>query len=177
MQRDALLAVGVDPRDIFEESVSGASLAKRKEFHVMMKDVRAGDIVYVWKLDRLARNAVDLYDTARKIEQRGASLVVLTMPGMDTSTPVGKAMFGMLAVFAEFERAIAYERTMAGLKAARDRGKWGGRRSQFTDEQVLALKHLPIKEAARQLGMKSEAGYKKRLAKALENAAKGSGDD
>jgi DNA invertase Pin-like site-specific DNA recombinase len=177
MQRDALLAVGVDPRDIFEESVSGASLAKRKEFHVMMKDVRAGDIVYVWKLDRLARNAVDLYETARKIEQRGASLVVLTMPGMDTSTPVGKAMFGMLAVFAEFERAIAYERTMAGLKAARDRGKWGGRRSQFTDEQVLALKHLPTKVAAQQIGMKSEAGYKKRLAKALENAAKGSGND
>ncbi len=175
MQRDALIAAGVDPRDIFEETASGASLAKRREFHAMMKDCRAGDIVYVWKLDRLARNAIDLYETARQIEERGATLVVLTMPGMDTSSPVGKALFGMLAVFAEFERAIAYERTMAGLAAARERGKWGGRRSQFTDQQVLELQHLPTKAAARQLGM-TPAGYSKRLAKALANAAKGTPD-
>ncbi len=171
MQRDALIGVGVDPRDIFEETASGATLAKRREFHAMMKDCRRGDIVYVWKLDRLARNAVDLYLTAKAIEDKGARLVVLTMPGMDTGTPVGKAMFGMLAVFAEFERAIAYERTMAGLAAARARGSWGGRRSQFTDEQVLALHNLPPKVAAKRLGMKSQAGYTRRLAKALANAA------
>lgn len=173
MQRDALIGAGVDPRDIFEETASGATLAKRREFHAMMKDCRQGDIVYVWKLDRLARNAVDLYLTAKAIEDKGARLVVLTMPGMDTGTPVGKAMFGMLAVFAEFERALAYERTMAGLKAARERGRWGGRRSKFTDEQVLALHNLPPKIAAKRLGMKSEAGFTKRLARALENAAKG----
>jgi DNA invertase Pin-like site-specific DNA recombinase len=175
MQRDALVAAGVDPRDIFEETASGASLAKRKEFHIMMKDVRTGDIVYVWKLDRLARNANDLYQTAKAIEDRGATLVVLTMPGMDTSSPVGKAMFGMLAVFAEFERAIAYERTMAGLKAARERGKWGGRPSRFKDEEILAAQHLPTKIAARQIGM-TPAGYAKRLAKALENQARGTPD-
>jgi DNA invertase Pin-like site-specific DNA recombinase len=177
MQRDAMIAAGVDPRDIFEETASGASLKKRKEFHYMMKDVRKGDIVYVWKLDRLARNAVDLYQTAKAIEDRGATLVVLTMPGMDTGSPVGKAMFGMLAVFAEFERAIAHERTMAGLKAARERGRVGGKISKYSDEQVLALRHLLPHEGAKKLGMKSAAGFKKRLAKALENAAKGSGDD
>lgn len=177
MQRDALIGAGVDPRDIFEETASGATLAKRREFHAMMKDCRQGDIVYVWKLDRLARNAVDLYLTAKAIEDKGARLVVLTMPGMDTGTPVGKAMFGMLAVFAEFERALAYERTMAGLKAARERGKWGGRRSKFTDEQVLALHNLPPKAAAKRLGMKSQAGYTRRLAKALANAAEGKSDD
>lgn len=173
MQRDALIAAGVDPRDVFEEKVSGASLKGRKEFQAMMKDVRKGDIVYVWKLDRLSRNVFDLYDTVKAIESRGARLVVLTMPGMDTATPQGKLLFGLLAHVAEFERAIAYERTMAGLAAARKRGRWGGRRSKFTDEQVLALQHLPTKIATRQLGMKSEAGYVKRLAKALENAAKG----
>lgn len=172
MQRDALIAAGVDPRDVFEETASGASLAKRRVFHAMMKDCQAGDIVYVWKLDRLARNALDLYQTAQAIEARGARLVVLTMPGMDTGTPIGRAMFGMLAVFAEFERAIAHERTMAGLQAARARGKMGGRRSEFTDDQVLALQHLSAASAARQLGMKSQAGFKKRLAKALANAAK-----
>ena len=89
MQRDALIAAGVDPRDIFEETASGASLGKRREFHAMMKDCRQGDIVYVWKLDRLARNAIDLYQTAQAIVDKGARLVVLTMPGMDTASPVG----------------------------------------------------------------------------------------
>ncbi len=173
MQRDALIAAGVDPRDVFEETASGASVAKRKEFQYMMRDIQPGDIVYVWKLDRLARNAVDLYQTAQQIESKGARLVVITMPGMDTGTPTGKALFGMLAVFAEFERALAHERTMSGLKAARERGRVGGRISKFTDSQVLRLKHLMPGEGAKQLGMQSAAGFKKRLAKALENAAKG----
>lgn len=138
MQRDALIQAGVDPRDIFEETASGAKLENRREFQAMLKDVRAGDIVYVWKLDRLARNASDLYETAKTIEDRGASLVVLTMPGMDTGTPVGRAIFGMLAVFAEFERAIANERTRAGLAAARARGRIGGRQPEFTLEQLEA---------------------------------------
>lgn len=167
MQRDALIAAGVDPRDIFEEKASGASFKKRPEFQAMMKDVRAGDIVYVWKLDRLARNAVDLYQTAAAIQAKGANLVVLTMPGMDTQTPVGKAMFGMLAVFAEFERAVAHERTMAGLKAARERGRWGGRTPLVSDEKVLATQHMKPATAANKLGYKSVAGYTKRLAKAL----------
>lgn len=171
MQRDALIAAGVDPRDIFEEKASGASVAKRKEFQAMMKDCHEGDIIYVWKLDRLARNALDLHQTAQMIDSKGARLVVLTLPGMDTGTPMGKAMFGMLAVFAEFERAIAHERTLAGLRAARERGRIGGRRSEYTDEQVLALRHLSPKEGARQLGMKSQAGFTKRLAAALARKA------
>lgn len=177
MQRDALVAAGVDPRDIFEEKASGASFAKRREFQAMIKDIQPGDIVYVWKLDRLARNALDLYETAKVIDQKGATLVVLTMPGMDTGTPVGKAMFGMLAVFAEFERAIAHERTMAGLAAARAVGRAGGRTSKWTDEQVIALQGLKPSEAAKKLEM-TQSGFKKRLAAALSRAAKGvSGDD
>jgi DNA invertase Pin-like site-specific DNA recombinase len=177
MQRDALIAAGVDPRDIFEEKASGASFAKRREFQAMIKDIQPGDIVYVWKLDRLARNALDLYETAKVIDQKGASLVVLTMPGMDTGTSVGKAMFGMLAVFAEFERAIAHERTMAGLAAARAIGRAGGRVSKHTDEQVLALQKLKPSEAAAKLRM-TQSGFKKRLAAALSRAAKGvNGDD
>lgn len=167
-----MVAAGVHPSDIYKETASGASVAKRPVFQAMLKDIRPGDIIYVWKLDRLARNAVDLYQTAQIIERRGASLVVLTMPGMDTTTPVGKAMFGMLSVFAEFERAIAHERTMAGLRAARGRGRKGGRPSQFTDEQVLSLRHLRIAEAANQIGL-TPSGYTKRLAQALRRAAEG----
>jgi DNA invertase Pin-like site-specific DNA recombinase len=170
MQRDALIAAGVDPRDIWEEKVSGATLKKRKEFQNMMKDVRPGDTIYVWKLDRLARNAMDLYETAKQIEAKGARLSVLTMPGMDTGTPVGKAMFGMLAMFAEFERAIALERTMAGLAAARAAGRFGGNRSKWSDEQVLELQGLKPSEAAKKLKM-TQAGYSKRLAVALKRLA------
>lgn len=172
MQRDAMIAEGVDPLDIFEEKISGATLAKRAEFQAMMKDMRHGDIVYVWKLDRLARNAMDLYQTVEAIHRKGAKLVVLTMRDLDLDTPAGKAMFGMFAAFAEFERGMALERTLSGLKAARARGHWGGRRSKFTDEEVLAIQHLPTIQAAASLGI-TRAGFQKRLAKALANAAKG----
>jgi DNA invertase Pin-like site-specific DNA recombinase len=165
MQRDALIAAGVDPRDIFEETVSGASLAKRKEFQAMMKDCREGDIVYVWKLDRLARNAIDLYHTAKAIEDKGAALVVLTMPGMDTRSSVGRAMFGMLAVFAEFERSLAHERTMAGLKAARERGRVGGTKARYTNEQILKFAQLGTKPGARAARM-TPAGFIKALERA-----------
>lgn len=175
MQRDALISFGVDPRDIWEEKASGYTLEKRPTFQAMMKDIQNGDVIVVWKLDRLARNALDLYHTAEFIKQKGATLHVLTMPGMDTATPVGKAMFGMLGVFAEFERAIAYERTMAGLEAARNAGRKGGNRSKFTDEEILAVQHMMKADAARKIGM-TQAGYTKRLQAALKRQAEGKND-
>lgn len=171
LQLDALDRAGVDPRDVWQEKASGASLKKRKVFQAMMKDVRRGDVVVVWKLDRLARNTLDLYNTVEQIQSKGATLEVITTPGMDTSTPVGRAMFGMLGVFAEFERALAYERTMAGLAAARAAGRMGGSKSKFTDEQVLALRDKPPSKAAKELGM-SQAGYSKRLQTAIDRQAK-----
>lgn len=168
LQRDALVAAGVDPRDIFEEKLSGAK-SDRPELRYMLMDTRPGDIVYVWKLDRLGRTAEMLYDTARRIQEKGARLVVLTMPGMDTGTPMGKAMFGMLAVFAEFERAMIRERTIAGLRSARAQGRVGGRRQKATDEKVLAAEFLPTHVAMKKLGYTSKAGWLKRLAKAKES--------
>ena len=178
MQRDALTAFGVNPLDIWEEKASGASVTKRHIFQAMMKDIRAGDTICVWKLDRLARNMVDLLDTVKQIEAKGAKLAVITMPGMDTNTPVGRAMFQLLGVFAEFERAIALERTMAGLAAARAAGKRGGNRSKHSDETVIALHDEGITnaEAARRLRM-SQPGYMKRLATALKRKAEGAKND
>lgn len=174
MQRDALIAFGVNQLDIWEEKASGASVAKRHVFQAMMKDIRKGDTVCVWKLDRLARNMSDLLDTAKQIEARGATLAVVTMPGMNTDTPVGRVMFQLLGVFAEFERAIALERTMAGLASARAAGRRGGNRSKHSDEAVLALHDAGVTkaEAARQLKM-SQPGYMKRLASALKRKAEG----
>lgn len=172
MQRDALIAAGVNPLDIWEEKASGANLAKRKEFHNMMREVQPGDTVCVWKLDRLGRSMAELLKIVEWIEDKGAKLSIITMPGMDTNTPVGRAMFQLLGVFAEFERAIALERTMAGLAAARAAGRFGGNRSKHSDEDVLALhdQGLTKAKAAVKIGM-TQAGYTKRLQAALKRKA------
>ena len=175
MQRDALIAAGVDPRDIFEEKKSGADAKNRPEFQAMLKDIRRGDTIYVWKLDRLARSVLDLYETAKFIEEKGARLVVLTMPGMDTSTSTGKLIFGVLAAVADFERALTVERTQGGLQAARKAGRFGGRKSDHTDAAVLALQGVSKAEGARRLKM-SQAGFTKRLQAALRRQAEGKTD-
>lgn len=149
LQINALIAAGVDEGDIYWEKASGTGTAKRREFQAMMKDVREGDVVVIWKLDRLGRNAAQLYDTAQKIQAKGANLRVLTTPGMDTGTPMGRAMFGMLAVFAEFEAAIGKERTMAGLARARAEGRPGGRTAKHPPAKILEFAKLGLKPGAR----------------------------
>lgn len=153
MQIDALVKAGVDLCDIYWEKASGTSIKKRREFQAMMKDVREGDVVVIWKLDRLGRNAGQLYQTAQQIQAKGANLRVLTTPGMDTTTPMGRAMFGMLAVFAEFEAAIGRERTMAGLARARAEGRPGGATAKHSHEAILEFSKLGLKPGARAAGM------------------------
>ena len=136
----------------------------------MMKDVREGDIVVVWKLDRLGRNAAQLYDTYQRIQARGADLVVITQPGMNTRTPMGKAMFGMLAVFAEFEREMIHERTMAGLKAARAAGRIGGVKALHKPEVILEAAVFGMDRGARRLGM-SKSGFIKAVQRARKELA------
>lgn len=170
MQIDALMAAGVLPENIYHERISGGAKF-RPQYDLLMRTARRGDTVYAWKLDRLSRTASGLYKAAEELQQKGANLSILTVPGMDTSTPMGRAMFGMLAVFAEFEKAIAYERTMAGLKAARERGKFGGRTSKYKDDDILRAGRLGMKPGARKMGM-SFSGFAKRYAVALANKAK-----
>ena len=166
MQIDALVKAGVDPRDIYWEKASGSTTDKRREFGAMMKDVQEHDIVVVWKLDRLGRNARQLYETAEAITAKGANLRIITSPGLDTTHPMGRAMFGMLAVFAEFEREMIRERTVAGLARARAEGRKGGRTALAKNEAILAAEKLGPTRAAKKLGYKSLSGYLKALARA-----------
>ncbi len=169
IQIQALIKYGVDERDIFWEhgSGSGISTAKRKEFQAMMRDIGPGDIVVVWKLDRLGRNARQLYDTFQRITDKGGNIQIITQPGMNTKTPMGRAMFGMLAIFAEFERDMIPERTMAGLKVARAAGRVGGRRQAHSDDKYLDAAQLGVAAGAKKLHM-SKVGF----VKALERARK-----
>lgn len=110
--------------EIYQEKES--TRKNREQLHQAIKMLRKGDTFVIYKLDRLARSVRELYEIVEKLKDKGVNFVSLN-DSIDTSTAAGKAMFGMLAVFAEFEREINRERTQAGLKAARKRGRVGGR--------------------------------------------------
>lgn len=109
---------------IFQEKES--TRKKRPELQSALDMLRKGDKFVIYKLDRLARSTKELIEIAENLKKQGVEFVSIN-DNIDTTTAAGRAMFGMLAVFAEFERAMIQERTVAGLQAARKRGKVGGR--------------------------------------------------
>lgn len=110
---------------LYIEKVSSRK-SERSEMLNAIKAATKGDLFVVYKLDRLARSTKELYELTDQLKEKSVDFVSLH-DSFDTSTPTGKAMFGMLAVFAEFERDIIQQRTKAGLEAARKRGRVGGR--------------------------------------------------
>lgn len=110
---------------MYVEKISSRK-ADRVELKNAMKAATKGDVFVVYKLDRLARSTKELYQLTEQLKEKRVEFVSIN-DSFDTTTPTGKAMFGMLAVFAEFERDIIQQRTIAGLEAARKRGKTGGR--------------------------------------------------
>jgi DNA invertase Pin-like site-specific DNA recombinase len=137
-QVSALKAAGCTR--VYEEKASGGRW-DRPELHRMLDQLREGDVVVVWKLDRLSRSLKDLLHILEKTEAAGANFRSLT-EAIDTSGPAGRMMMQMLGSFAEFERAMVRERTHAGLKAAREQGRKGGRRSKLMPRQrteILAM--------------------------------------
>ncbi len=134
MQIEALLRDGVLKAEIYHEKVSGAA-KKRPEFNRMMRELRPGDVITVWKLDRLGRTLRQVLETIDKIRDAGAHLRILTQQ-LDTSTPMGKCMLAMVAAFAELERDLAIERTIAGLASAAAQGRRGGARPQYAEADI-----------------------------------------
>src|ERR1041385_5426535 len=135
LQAKALRAAGC--RRVFEEVASGGRW-DRPELHRMLDHLREGDVVVVWKLDRLSRSLKDLLHILEKIDAAGTTFRSLTET-IDTSGPAGRMMMQMLGSFAEFERAMVRERTRAGLKAAREQGRKGGRRPKLTAHQKTEI--------------------------------------
>lgn len=116
---------------------SGAK-ASRPEWDACLAYLREGDVLISVKLDRWGRSVQHLLQVAADLEARGVGLRCLDQP-IDTTTPVGKLVFTILAAVAEFERALIIERTQQGLIAARARGHMGGRPKSYTDAQVQAI--------------------------------------
>ena len=128
LQRRALKEAGCER--VYEEAASGGRW-DRPELHRMIDQLREGDVVLVWKLDRLSRSLKDLLHLLEQVETAGAGFRSLT-EAIDTTTPAGRMMMQMVGSFAEFERAMIRERTGAGLAAARAEGRVGGRRPKLT---------------------------------------------
>jgi DNA invertase Pin-like site-specific DNA recombinase len=120
-------------RRVFEEAASGGRW-DRPVLKDMLRQLRDGDVVVVWKLDRLSRSLKDLLPIMERIEAAGAGFRSLT-ESIDTTTPAGRMMMQMVGSFAEFERAMIRERTSAGLAQARAEGRVGGRRRKLTPKQ------------------------------------------
>ena len=120
---------GAGCRRLFEEAASGGRW-DRPELHRLLDQLREGDVVVVWKLDRLSRSLKDVLHIMERIAAAGAGFRSLT-EAIDTTTPAGRMMMQMVGAFAEFERAMIRERTSAGLAAARAEGRVGGRRKKL----------------------------------------------
>src|SRR3954454_12182317 len=134
-QVSALKSAGC--KRVFEDKASGGRW-DRPELHRLLDQLRTGDTLVVWKLDRLFRSLKDLLHILERVEAVGARFRSLT-EAIDTSGPAGRMLMQMLGSFAEFERAMVRERTRAGLKAAAARGRKGGRQPKLTPEQKAEI--------------------------------------
>lgn len=137
LQRDALVEVGVAADQLYEDRASGKR-DDRPGLDACLRTLREGDTLIVWKLDRLGRSLKHLIEVVQGLNARGVGLKVLTGQGasIDTTTANGRLMFAFFAALAEFERELIVERTMAGLAAARARGRNGGRPFKMTPAKL-----------------------------------------
>lgn len=165
MQKDALQKEGCEL--VFEEKASGAK-SDRPELRQMIDQLRKGDIVIIWKLDRLGRSLRDLVNLVTEIQDKGAGLKSLN-DSIDTNTPQGKLIFHLFASLAEFERDNISERTKAGLESARARGRKGGRpkglSKEAKDKAIIAKslyeqKGMSITQICQYLGVARSTFYK-----------------
>ena len=138
LQLDALKAAGCER--IFEEKASGAK-EDRPELIRALDVMRQGDVLVVWKLDRLARSLKQLVLVLDDLSARGIGFRCIA-PAIDTTTPEGRLLYSITGAFAEFERAIIQQRTRAGLKAALARGRKGGRPPALSAEDLAKAKAM-----------------------------------
>lgn len=138
LQTDALKEAGCE--QVYEESASGKS-RERPELENCLRALRAGDTLIVWRMDRLARSLKDLIDIVNDLEKREIGFLSLT-EAIDTTSATGKLTFHIFGAMAEFERNLTRERTMAGLEAARARGRVGGRRFSMSSSDIKKAKAM-----------------------------------
>ena len=160
LQLDALAAAGCVK--VFEDRASGAR-ADRAGLRSALEYVRDGDVLIVWKLDRLGRSLPHLIETVTSLAMRGVGFRSIT-EAIDTTTPGGRLVFHLFGALGQFERDLIQERTRAGLAAAAARGRKGGRKPVVTGEKLrrartIIAKGLTVREAATRLKVGKTALY------------------
>ncbi|KFX07733.1 DNA-invertase [Pectobacterium betavasculorum] len=138
LQRNALISAECE--QVFEDKMSGR-IANRPGLRRALKCMEKGDTLVVWKLDRLGRSVKNLVTLISELHERGIHFRSLT-DSIDTSTPMGRFFFHVMSALAEMERELIVERTLAGLAAAREKGRIGGRPQAFTLEDREMIKRL-----------------------------------
>ena len=156
LQRDALQLAGVDPRNIHEDRASGAR-DDRPGLKKCLDYLQAGDVLVVWKLDRLGRSLQHLIEIVNQLQKRGIGLKSVTET-LDTTTAMGEFLFHVFGALAQYERSLIQERVNAGLAAARQRGRKGGRPRCLDAEkldaaQALLASGMTVTAAARSIGV------------------------
>lgn len=167
LQIDALQQIGIADGHLYVDRASGTK-DDRPGLENCLKALREADTLVVWKLDRLGRNLRHLVSTVDDLSKRNIGFKVLSGQGadIDTTTPAGKMVFGIFAALAEFERELIRERTVAGIQAARARGRMGGRKFNLTKTQVrlaeVAMKNrdTSVAELCRELNITRATLYK-----------------
>lgn len=140
LQRDALLAAGVDERNIYEDRASGAK-DDRPGLRGCLDYLREGDILVVWRLDRLGRSLSHLIEIVTNLKARTIGFRSLNET-IDTTTATGELLFHLFGALAQYERALTRERVIAGLRAAERRGRRGGRPRVLDQEKTDAARTL-----------------------------------
>jgi DNA invertase Pin-like site-specific DNA recombinase len=160
LQLDALASAGCTK--VFEDRVSGAQ-TDRVGLRSALDYVRDGDVLIVWKLDRLGRSLPHLIETVTVLEKRGVGFRSIT-EAIDTTTPGGRLVFHLFGALGQFERDLIQERTRAGLAAAAARGRTGGRKPVVTDDKLkrarlMIERGLTVRDAAVRLKIGKTALY------------------
>ncbi|MFF7292013.1 recombinase family protein [Microbacterium sp. NPDC008134] len=164
LQHDALDQASVLKRNRYvDHGISGAK-TERPALDALLADVATGDVITVYKLDRIGRSTAHVASLLEELTQRGVHIRSLS-DGLDSTTPTGKAMLQMLAIFAELERSFIQERTMAGLAAARAQGRVGGRPKKVNDAkhrqaQTLRDAGESVPDIAKTLGVSVATVYR-----------------
>ena len=159
IQRNALLSAGCEV--VREEKVSGTSLKGRSELTTLLEFLRKGDELVVTRIDRLARSMRDLQNIVYELTEKGVHLSA-TEQSINTSTPEGKCFLDMLGVFAEFETRLRHERQMEGIKKAKEKGVYKGRKQTLDVAKIkeLAADGLMKTEIAKRLGIGRASVYR-----------------
>jgi DNA invertase Pin-like site-specific DNA recombinase len=160
-QTDALSAAGC--KKLFSDVASGARTA-RPGLEQAIEFCRKGDVLIVWKLDRMGRSVSHLIETVQRLDHMGIALRSLTEQ-MDTNTPGGRLIFHVFGAIAQFERDLIRERVHAGLKSARARGRKGGRppvseQTKAMARALMADSNLMVGQICKQLGIAKSTLYK-----------------